>query len=479
MVDRRLCYRDRFTDYLVNEITEDTSGDSINNELALIPDERQFLALEVTGEEYTKMFSALMTGADLAFTSEAHQIVWLLWKAAKMDSFCAAVTDAINNCADVQSALALLGSTNGGSPAGNPDEILPVAETGKNLLPAGYTCDQDHRFGMALAVVEALNTAVEEVFQAIEVLTNPLELANELADNVPLAGLVSTAGDIISWVQNTAEEAYTLAWSDAVRDEIACELFCAMLNEENECELTYDIILEVYKNISGVSVPDFSDWLAWVQFVVTVPLTAGVQVVKACSLFGLGAIVFGSKFGPFQLGLRTLETTIALAADDTSSDWTILCDDCGWYHKDDLTLGMDDWTIEDSGQWVNGQGFIVVDQVSGANFARQVTIRKAWVDSNITTIRVTLDAMYGSFGVGIAAAVLLWEDKPNGEFTQITAPPAPTGGTDLTYSVQPQDNSTFVEMLLRVSNMSTLAALNGSGVIKCVEFWGMGDNPFD
>ena len=72
---------------------------------------------------------------------------------------------------------------------GNPDEVLPEEIREENLLPEDFSCDNDHRYGAAVGIVQAIHDATAEVFQKIEVLTNPLELVAEIADNVPVVVL--------------------------------------------------------------------------------------------------------------------------------------------------------------------------------------------------------------------------------------------------------------------------------------------------
>lgn len=245
------------------------------------------------------------------------------------DEVCEVIANAIENCEDVQAALNAFAAQQGWSATtGDIDHVLPVSVRAGNLLPDDYTCDSDHRYGMAVGLVDAIHQATLEVFEAIEVATNPLELAAEVSDNVPFWEIAATGADIILWIQETMYDAYIAAWSTTVRDAIACELWCAMAST-GDCYLSFDTIFDVYIDASFSSVPDITDgaltWLAWLW---ALPLTAALPTVKIASLMGLLAIRYGGGFGPFTLGVRSFETTVRLLEDDTNEDWDILCDVC-------------------------------------------------------------------------------------------------------------------------------------------------------
>ncbi len=245
------------------------------------------------------------------------------------DEICELITTAIEDCADVQGAIIILAGQQGWSAeTGNLDNVLPLSARAENLLPDGYTCDNDHRYGMAVGLVAATHTATVEVFEAIELATNPGELAAEISDNVPIWSMLATGADIALWLQDTMVEAYDSAWSDPVADEIACELWCAMA-ETGSCYLSFDVVFNVYLDVAFPDVPDITAGaLEWITWLMALPLTSSILIVKIASLMGLLAIRFGGKFSNFSLGVRTFETTVQLLADDTNSDWSILCDTC-------------------------------------------------------------------------------------------------------------------------------------------------------
>lgn len=79
-LDRWLAYRDRYVYQLTQTIEDDLCTPALREPMRL-KDSVNEINLRVTADEFTKMFSALMAGADLLYPYEAHQIVWLLWRA--------------------------------------------------------------------------------------------------------------------------------------------------------------------------------------------------------------------------------------------------------------------------------------------------------------------------------------------------------------------------------------------------------------
>lgn len=428
---RTLAFWDRFTQYLTNEITSDTEGDTLQNERVLPLNEKTSLVISVTGLEYTKMFSALMTGADLKFTDESHELTWLLWRAVKVPTFCEEVAACIANSPEVQASLvsqSIIDGSNSG--AGNPETPLPDSVLSENMIPSVYTCDNDHRYGTSVGVVESIHSATVEIFQAIELLTNANELAAEIGDNFSLVQMVTSGLDVVVWIQNTIYEIYNSAYSPTVVDTISCEIYCKM-QPYDPCHLDFDMIWDVYtEDLTDLLTPpplsaNWTDWFAWlVDITLNVALDA-TNTVKAGSLLGLLIMRYGGSFGQFVLGIRTLKTTIALLANDTNPDWAILCLDCPgeWEHTWNFETHPNAWTDGGFdlippviGQYEAGIG--VTDQLVGNQNGVAGLIFGLDVDASANNWIVYYRIVRGFFALNPVACVVRADPYTWNEWTQ-------------------------------------------------------------
>lgn len=395
---------------------------------------------------------------------------------------CDDVADCIENSEAVQDALLdYIVIHNGTGGVGNPDDVLPEEIREDNLLPDDFTCDNDHRYGSAVGIVEAIHSATLEVFEKIEVLTNPLELAAEIADNVPVVEAAGVAAEIILWIQESAYDQYVSAWSDTVKDKISCEIFCLM-QDEYPCHLDYEMLMEVYQDVAFPSPPSITaSWVVWAEWLIALPFTSNVLIVKLCGLLGLLTMRYGGKFGSMILGIRSLQTTISLLADDTNPDWETLCTECPeeWTHFWDFeNVGMEAWTIEsDYGIYTVGVGVVAQPQYLEGDWKMNI-IRDLKLDEPIPRCwRFTIHCEIvrgsfegaGAFGVGLIADPVGYKGWNSGHIT--------TGTKDFVY---PFDlaNLTFVNVLHALSD-HTESAITGSMIITGVTLAGQGTDPFE
>ena len=467
MVDRRkLGFVDRFTQYLTSEIPADETR-SINDELAL-SDESQFLVLEVTKTQYNQLFDSIMTGADLTYVEDAHGVMWPFWRAATVGKFC----DAVRQCVS--------SGGQGAGGGGNPQSPISESVRSADLLPDEWTCDKDYAFGMARAIVEHIHSATEEVFQAIEVLTNPLELAAEIGDNVPIASAATVGLDIIAWIQDTIYEEYVLAWSNATRDAIACDLMCIIMED---CSLNFDQVFALYKDIGLVDPPgegaDFNEWIDWL---VAIPMGVNELVVKAGGMLGLIAMYFGSAFsGFFRVGVYSFQTALVLSSDENSNEWIALCDDCPeipWTATADLTIPavMPDFLSVQNGVFVPSTGVNALC-VGGNDTVATVRLTADGLTNNFFRVGYVNRVLGGNAGAGDTAGFIEGLYEPGAGYKLLlsqTFGQLPIGDAGLEW--------TGSEVLDDMSQASIRADHNGCGgsvTIVEIKVKGVGAHPFD
>jgi len=80
---RRLAYKDRYVRSLVQEIS---GGSSTLPPVQFLPGVPTQFTVSWTQEQFTAVLSALMTGADLSYPDEAHEVVWSLLKQVELPS---------------------------------------------------------------------------------------------------------------------------------------------------------------------------------------------------------------------------------------------------------------------------------------------------------------------------------------------------------------------------------------------------------
>lgn len=75
----RIAYRNRYVNYLTQELFSDCSS----QEPLKLSSDKARVTLELTQTEFTQLFSAVLTGADILYPETAHQVSWLLWGAVE------------------------------------------------------------------------------------------------------------------------------------------------------------------------------------------------------------------------------------------------------------------------------------------------------------------------------------------------------------------------------------------------------------
>lgn len=486
---RQLAFRDRFVWELQQTVLARFDDFDDFTDRFVFPDLNTPvpLVLYLSQVEFTKLYSAVLTGADLTYPNESHDIEYLYLQmvALPMAELCAALAGCIDNDSGVSIALNLWLQNNGyGTGGGNPPGPLGPGITGTNLLPEGYSCTSDAAYGMSLAVVNSINEAVTEVLQLIEILTNPLELAAELADNVPVVSVLTAAADVTTWIQDTAKEGYDLAWSTVVRDELACLVWCAMLDG---CELSFDTLWDIYFEVSDVPAPDDDDLNTWLTWLINIAFSTDLKTVATVSLLGLLAMRYGGKFGMFTVGIRSLDMIIKLSEDETSNDWSIVCDPCGpdWCITNDWTIDAQDWAtggLEPAGVLI-GAGWQHTDIITATNERRRsVQIEKAFTSADVTKIDLLMDHTQGNFDSNSTALIIVTEDSTvrTDVYTLLRDDMSDGDDQNIVWDDASGQQMDYIRLFVRSSrDTSSPYVFGGNILFKSVEICGYDPEPGD
>lgn len=289
--------------------------------------EKVNIVVSLSLQEYTVLASCVDVGRDIAYGTDSNK-AWLLWlRILKSMTICDDVANCVETSVSVQNALSAFNQQNKTSTDATIPQLLPVAQTGKGLLPVGYTCDTDHLCGMARFIVQNLNSGTEELIQQIENQTQVFEVAALFVDNFEVVSWFGSMLELGTWLQDQLGEYYNLAWSTLVEDDLTCELYCKI---EPECNVTIDLILEAYESvISGTFTPpvltdvnDLWDWLLTIDL----QFAANKVIVAAFHYVIIQALRFGGKVLAYAFGIRTFEQMVQTGQDETDTYCAINCD---------------------------------------------------------------------------------------------------------------------------------------------------------
>lgn len=375
----KLTYRGRHVDNLIQESDVELVG---------IDDQYQFpdtttlvpLAIKLSQAQYIKILSALSVGAYIVSNDEAMETIELFLQltAGTMD-FCDVIADCIGNSAAVQAALSNYTTQQGGSAgAGTPDSVSPDAND-NNLLPPGYTCDNDHLFGMSMEVVGMVHENTLELLQEIQSNAGQwLDLVNSLLDNIPVVELLGISTEVISWASASFVQDYESAWNTTTQQDIACELFCRI---KDDCNLSWDDVWDTYLDVSLITPPALDTFEGWWDVIENAVFGSDKARVAGVGMLGLAAMRFGGRFAKWVAGIRTMKETIALAANATDSDWSILCTNCNPPNP------TPEFVVLCAGGGSGGQN---LTSLGGARWRAETTVR-----AGVPDIAITIGAVGG------------------------------------------------------------------------------------
>lgn len=301
---------------------------TLADELAL-PEVPTSVSLELTATQYRKIISSLFTGAWYVYPDEWLEVLASFWQGVKLDT--------INNCDDVANCIetsdatiqALIQAmTNAGfSPTSgdNPPVPTSTAQSGANLLPDGYTCDNDHIWGLSLWLVETLHEGIIQMLEVLEVATNDLELAAVFGDNVEGVSWFASGLELAAWIQDQFIEYYESAYSVSVQRDLACAIYCIA---QEDCELSIDDLLAAYDSnvVSTPASPD--DWLALLEWLITSEFVGGIETVATVHYFLLQALRYSGELFESYVGVNGLKQLVSFGKNQTDPDWDIYCTDC-------------------------------------------------------------------------------------------------------------------------------------------------------
>jgi hypothetical protein len=262
--------------------------------------------------------------------------------------FCAEMVNCIETSDSVQGALS--NAANGGDGLGyggefgaGKDGTFPESVSSENILD-GASCGNDTLFAIATQFTDYAFEAVKQVFDLIDAALNNVELVAALGDNVPAWGQTpfQIALETAIWVQQTADDNFEAFDSLQKRQEIACDIFCIMV--DNNCEFSFDDAWNYFAEKSAIALFDTSLESALQQVTgLTTPDAVGYSSLALM----FGTLALGARFGSIR-NINSVLVVITSFFNDTNPDWAILCDPC----TDECTttpqqISITSWTTDD------------------------------------------------------------------------------------------------------------------------------------
>lgn len=342
------------------------------------------LVLQVTAEQWVRLFSAATAGADLLYPDTSLDAVFPLRRAVDcMPTFCEAVNECITTVPTIQ--INMIAIVNFWGEDGEDGENPPVIEVNPVIAE---DCDLDILFGACTQLVDLANTAITDVFEVIEAITNLVELANEVLELIPGLNFLASVLDIANVLQEQLAENYAAAYTSTIRDELRCALFCAI---RDDCTLDWDAMTQVFADLAGQSILTL-DIQDFVEFFTTGTFS-GDEVVYASFWFMFGMMSYGGRF--LNIDANRLVQISTSFLNDPDPDWLVLCD-CGfeWEHEFAGSELQSEFVAYDSRATWSGTGW----ENGAISTLIQINRITSFTSTNIYSIQVILSDPLASVG---------------------------------------------------------------------------------
>lgn len=364
-----------------------------------------------------KWFQWAHTQEDYQAIPELNQEVAQLWSNVLANAsfeecmeFCEHIILCLTTDTDVQAAFRefiindqaiqdnIAGIANKGTPITTPTEVIVESE------------DLDALFGAVTYLVDTMNGATLDLFEALEATTNKRELGQILFEAIPVietlpfdeaSEYIDALGGAIA--ENYAAQ-YTTTPETGMRDQLRCGLFC--LARANDNTLTWELIANYFWGEVGFTSSDYVD--TFVDFV-NLFLSGtwlGDEIVYI-SFANMAAVLSTSQIFA-AMTFPSLSSLMALGLNDPDPDWEILCVDCPPEPADcdDLTAGQQGYLPVAAGQAVyhNGEGY-----GRATTNASYIFIRKEITGQTITSVILRLNRLMVT-GDNYAVALYAYDD---------------------------------------------------------------------
>lgn len=338
--------------YPLNYLSSDgglVSEDFVSNDPAVEVGSNNWYVVCLTPDELLDLQSVIAVGAPIAIPENYNTIIQKYSQMREYPNeipedscmdFCQLVLDCIETNQAVQDAIALQSETDG-------DAIINSGVWKDENFSAvnGGICDDDVLYGMIDGVITYLNSKMEDWIENFEVATNVIEFADAVS-SLPIIGVIAEgigvtgALEYIEFLFDSLAENYQAQYTVELRDDLECELFC-WVKENNVCEFSITDIAQFYAEKAGTSFGSINTLIDLANFLV-LGVWSGAGFVYAGHLMIAGAlaldkVVAGRQFESFKRAVLiappSIEHTFCPACNICTS-WDFSIDEQGFVGAD-------------------------------------------------------------------------------------------------------------------------------------------------
>jgi len=344
---RPLAYKDVWMSQVEQTVTSDLDKDN----LATFPDQTTLttLSVEWTQVEYTRIFSALLVGAEFTYPSISKQIMYDFLRLVNGGTAmsCEDVADCIETEEIVKDAITsnfeinlsnLMQNANSGLQYPKVDaEVDTVLTLPEALGATGLAeeikelsdCNLDVLFaGIRDGIVARLDDNARSVLEYLVSKADLGQRTTALVGAIPVFGSMAKA--VLDQMVELAPDMLNLFESYSSignLDTIACEIFAIVCAE---CRYpTYDEVFTYYANAGITGMNDIDDIVvaAATDLLFGSTELASLAFYHTMIAYELFILYLGSKFYGAS-GTNALNIMASLGEDNPTDNWKVLCDTC-------------------------------------------------------------------------------------------------------------------------------------------------------
>lgn len=298
------------------------------------PPEGAKAVFEFTENEFLKVLSALINGALVTYGDEWLQVVWYFLRSVDYPvSICELIIDCIENDADVQAILRSFITND----EGVRDFTERVVQQGAPISPEEaaalivQTDNMDNLFGAITFLVDTMNSANIDLYEALEASTNNREGGQILFEAVPILETLpfDEASEYIDFLASSVAENYASEYTTTpitgLRDRIRCALRCIAI--ENDNSLSWEMIADYFWEQVGYTAGDYKELFEdFVQFVTTGSWSG--EEIALISFANIASVLSASQ--EFSgMTFPSLAAIMQLGLNNPDPDWPDVCEECG------------------------------------------------------------------------------------------------------------------------------------------------------